>query len=807
MEQSASAPSISVAGNVEGSIVVGDNNFVVNTNYGTIVYKQASPQVRLRQFAPRPPRSPRGFVGRDRELALLSQRIGNREAVLLEGPEGIGKTALLKQAANSEAARSEPNGVVLIEGVDQEGKALGWNDILQYMFDSLFESDPSLKVTPASARTYLSNTTPLILLDNLELPANSLDSLVDFFPQAPVFVTMDRPAPSPVFEPIRLEPLSLDSSMELLSAKAGIAESDESKPLLERICAPLNGVPLALVTLGNAIREKDLTLEQVLPTLEAIQTGATQPIQAAIERSYRFVQAYLSDDEQMILAMAAATPGVSASRPWLESAPGGMQSCRSLESLGLLKANSPRLRLHPEFAAFALEGFDQDEIRGRLLAWLKENLRDQSLDFQFIREELGNLLGLLVWAGRRENWENVITLGRALDPYLALHGLWDAWRMVLDQVFIAARALGGRAVEAWVLHQLGTREIGFGSSQPAVNLLRQALDLRRALGDESGAAFTQHNLDLLLPPPPPSSPPRPTPKSRWPYYAIGLILVLVLTAGAFALVSLFRSRHFVNPVALSAVQVSSEPQVVEPAVLLADTGPTVTDTATPPPAQTFTPTNSPTFTTTPTFSPTHTPMATLSPTKTPTPTETSTPTETLTPTLEVPQANVLQQAFCRYGPSNVYLPAADLYAGDLAEVIGRNNSTSWLYVRLIKNDRNCWVAAELVDVTGDVSKVVVQQPSLPHTDTIYPSTGVQAVRKGNTVTVTWNQVITNLRDGRGYLIMATLCQNGLRIPLVVQTDGTTYEFTDETTCSKPSSARIYVVDTRGYSDPETIAWP
>jgi hypothetical protein len=50
------ATSISVAGNVEGSIVVGDNNFVVNTNYGTLVYKQAAPQVRLRGMAPRPPR-------------------------------------------------------------------------------------------------------------------------------------------------------------------------------------------------------------------------------------------------------------------------------------------------------------------------------------------------------------------------------------------------------------------------------------------------------------------------------------------------------------------------------------------------------------------------------------------------------------------------------------------------------------------------------------------------------------------------------------------------------------------------------
>ena len=38
---------IQIGGNVDGNIVVGDNNFVVNTNHGTIVYKQAAPQVRL----------------------------------------------------------------------------------------------------------------------------------------------------------------------------------------------------------------------------------------------------------------------------------------------------------------------------------------------------------------------------------------------------------------------------------------------------------------------------------------------------------------------------------------------------------------------------------------------------------------------------------------------------------------------------------------------------------------------------------------------------------------------------------------
>lgn len=184
---------IRVGGNVEGSIVVGNHNFVVNTNHGTIVYEQAAPQVRLRQFSPQPPRPPRGFVDRSEELAKLESWIAAREIVLLHAPDGMGKTSLLKQAANSAAAAAMPDGVILFEAVDLDGQALGPTDILQRLFDALFESNPPLKVDSASARTYLSNTRPLILFDEVPLPASLLRALPDFFPQGAILMSTDLP--------------------------------------------------------------------------------------------------------------------------------------------------------------------------------------------------------------------------------------------------------------------------------------------------------------------------------------------------------------------------------------------------------------------------------------------------------------------------------------------------------------------------------------------------------------------------------------------------------------------------------------
>ncbi|MEJ2354244.1 MAG: NB-ARC domain-containing protein, partial [Anaerolineales bacterium] len=259
-----SSPAISVGGNVEGSIVIGDNNFVVNTNHGTIVYQEAKLQVRLRDMMPRPPRAPRSFLGRVRQLAEINDLILNHEPVLILGEEGMGKTYLIKKAANGEAAQAQPNGVVFLEGIDQAGAVLGWEDLVQRLFDAMFESDPPLKVTLASARTYLSNTSPLVLLDNLVLNEDGLESLADLFPQAPILAISAQALESEAFEPFQVKSLQLEEAKELLARRAG-TNLDEADPAhLENICKLLNRLPLALVTVGKAMRTNELSLEQAL---------------------------------------------------------------------------------------------------------------------------------------------------------------------------------------------------------------------------------------------------------------------------------------------------------------------------------------------------------------------------------------------------------------------------------------------------------------------------------------------------------------------------------------------------------------
>jgi LysM repeat protein len=469
-----------------------------------VVYNfDTPPEVKRRGMSPRPPRSPDGFVGRVNELNLLEQSIKDNGAVLVHGHEGIGKTALARKAANSDPAKDKPDGVVFLEAVEDTGKLLGYQDVIQILFDAFFESTPPLKVEDTTARTYLSNTEPLILLDRFELPVTSLKKLPDVFPGGSLIVTGQNAGLNDSFEPIQLSPLTRNDSIQLLSRKSGLVGDPATSRIPDQICNLLGDIPLAITIIANIIKMNRIGPAEAIDALKKIQSPSQDKTQAAIEKSFGLAYTKLYDNERVMLAQTAAAPGISIDRAWLESMAGGKPTSEALESLELLQANSPRLGLPAGLRQVLQSGRgDIRSLRQNLFNHLTGELKSRSLDFEFVGDELGNILGLLQWASNENRWSEVITMGKAVDPYLAIHGLWGAWETVLKQILLAAIKLKDEAVEAWVLHQLGSREIGVGVSKQAVNLLVQALRIRESIGDEVGAAYTRHNLNIILPPDP-----------------------------------------------------------------------------------------------------------------------------------------------------------------------------------------------------------------------------------------------------------------------------------------------------------------
>lgn len=100
----------------------------------------------------------------------------------------------------------------------------------------------------------------------------------------------------------------------------------------------------------------------------------------------------------------------------------------------------------------------------------------------------------------------------------------------------------------------------------------------------------------------------------------------------------------------------------------------------------------------------------------------------------------------------------------------------------------------------------VVQTRLPQSTLYGPPEEVQAERDGNTVTVSWSAVWMTQDDDRGYMIEATVCQNGGRIPTIVHIDGTSYTFDDDGSCSG-AGGKLYTVEKHGYTAPVEIPWP
>jgi hypothetical protein len=231
---------------------------------------------------------------------------------------------------------------------------------------------------------------------------------------------------------------------------------------------------------------------------------------------------------------------------------------------------------------------------------------------------------------------------------------------------------------------------------------------------------------------------------------------------------------------------------------------TPTETDTPPPTATPTASDTPAPTDTPTPVDTDTPIYT--PTITPTPSRT--PTITPTPTYDPPDAHVLEQANCRYGPGAAYLYKYGLYPDNRVEIFGRNDDGTWAYVRPWYYPDRCWVTVSVLDIfRGDIFDAPVYYSRLPFSELYLPPQTVSATRQGDEVTISWSPVWMTEDDYRGYLIETWLCQDGELVFTPLHSDETTITVHDEAGCMDPSGGRVYTAEKHGYTQWRKVPWP
>ncbi|MFE0154738.1 BTAD domain-containing putative transcriptional regulator [Nonomuraea sp. NPDC059007] len=206
------------------------------------------------------------FVGRVEEQAHLVRQLNERRLVTLLGPGGVGKSRLATRAA-SELAAGFPGGAWLVELASVTDPAA----LPQTIVTTLGLTGPG---RPGDQMGRLADALPasptLIVLDNCEhlidAAARLVEDLLGRCPQLRVLATSREPlgllgeALSP------LAPLPATDGVRLLADRAaavrpGFTLSEEDRAAAERICARLDGLPLAIEL--AAARLRYASVEQV----------------------------------------------------------------------------------------------------------------------------------------------------------------------------------------------------------------------------------------------------------------------------------------------------------------------------------------------------------------------------------------------------------------------------------------------------------------------------------------------------------------------------------------------------------------
>jgi len=588
-----------IDGDIAGQVAVGNYILQIGDVNGGVV--NVAPQTQIPNYTRRTgvvnlrPRPFSALLDREDETASLKSALGTSTPVSLNGPDGIGKTSLLRSLAHLPETDQFPDGVVYLSVPD-----LGLGDVLQSLFDVFHESQLNFKPTDAEIRIAMQGINALIFLDDLELSRDETSTLLDALPGcAFVLAAADRSIWGEGLA-ISLAGLPVDDAMDLFVLELNRALDEREQAEVREICVLLGSHPLKVLQSASVVREGMATISDVRTQLHQ------QPDEGALNISL----GSSTDTQKRLVAILAAAAGVAVPVEHLRSISQSdvvVKDLQELVSLGLVQAKGSRFQLAGEVSGTISRLWDltswEDRLIEFLIEWLvkkpAQNLLDESLDM---------LVHSVRKAEEKNRWLDVIKLGRGFERLLVLRKRWQTWLDILNLILKAARALGDRKVEGWALHQIGTRAACLGFNESAREFLTQALNIRQAIGDKAGLAVTQNNLHVFFKIPLPPQAGRTGCRNCLTCGAVGAgvaAIATVVIAGAYLFLNL-------------------TPDPVSPPT----TVPEVFASETPiPPTHTRTPTH----TSTP-IPPSHTPTLTRTNTPTRTPTLTRTPTRTPTPT-------------------------------------------------------------------------------------------------------------------------------------------------------------------------------
>jgi hypothetical protein len=495
-QDSADSIQAQIQGDVTGQVAVGNYILQIGSVHGGVLNlaapgSQARPRERTGPILLRP-RPINGWLDREVELDTAVKGVRSALPVEISGEPGIGRTALLRRIAHQSHLATSPHGVVYVNAVGQLA-----GDVLQSLFDAFYESPSSFKPTPAQLHLRLRDRRAVLLLDDVDLTRDGVEHLLDAAPESSFVIANRQRTLWAEAQSIELSGLPEAESVLLLERELGRAVLESERPASKALARALGGHPIRLLQAGATARRAQVSLDEILSYVEGRGPSAltTQLVTGLGDEDRRMLAALVAVDVALPANAVAAIAQVADPGPGLQR----------LGDRGLVQARRDRHGLVPGVAIPQDIAQAAELSHDRVLAFYSEWAAGQARTPDAIAADADTLLRVQAQAAAKSDSSRVLRIGTALGAGLAISGRWDAWAAVLDRNLAAARATSDRAAEGLALHEAGTRALCVGDAGAAGRLLKQAIDIRSALGDRVGAAISRHNASLVSPLPVDSS--------------------------------------------------------------------------------------------------------------------------------------------------------------------------------------------------------------------------------------------------------------------------------------------------------------
>lgn len=484
------------------------------------------------------------FVGRCEELAALDDAAdGQTGVVLLEGPGGVGKTALAVHWAHSVRSRF-PDGELMVDlcGFSERGAVVEPTVVVDDFLIALGQPpDHSLdhRQRAQLLSRLLAGRRTLVILDNAR-DTDHVRELVTLLSSCMVLVTsrqrLSQLRTATGARRVAVRPMSPAESAELLSMHTSAPIRDEHR--LVELC---DGLPLMITVLADELVGKSATqLDEFATRLNRrkllMSVGehgeGRPPGDACFSSSYRA----LGVPERRLFRLLALHPGPDMSVDVAYACDGRspaqtMRSLLTLAGVHLIEQadDLDRFRMHDLVAEYAAYRLDRDEpaetraaaqerLLGFYIAAATEAARllypgyltppnqptSDRLPFitptdalNWYHRERTNLTSTIRTAHETGYHDHVWRLTDPVATFFDRTGCTIESRAIHSLGASSARAIGDRGGETSMLVGLGMAEISIGAYVPAKEHLEAALLVAEQADLDIGRTVALHQLGQL----------------------------------------------------------------------------------------------------------------------------------------------------------------------------------------------------------------------------------------------------------------------------------------------------------------------